>query len=86
MAAATERITKTPGVCGGRACIAGHRVRVLDLVIWHEQQGLSPDEIVSQIPSITLPTFTRVSLTITIIAMKSRKKSTQSARRLTSSV
>lgn len=49
-----ERITKTPGVCGGRACIADHRVRVLDIVIWHEQQGLAPDEIVSQIPSITL--------------------------------
>ena len=50
----SERITKTAGVCGGRACIAGHRVRVLDIVIWHEQQGLTPDEIVSQLPSITL--------------------------------
>lgn len=50
----TERISKTPGVCGGRTCIAGHRVRVLDIVIWHEHQGLTADEIVSQIPSITL--------------------------------
>ncbi len=49
-----ERISKTPGVCGGRTCIAGHRVRVLDIVIWHEHQGLSPDEIVSHIPSLTL--------------------------------
>jgi uncharacterized protein (DUF433 family) len=49
-----ERITKIPGVCGGRTCIAGHRVRVLDIVIWHEHQGLTPDEIVSQIPSIAL--------------------------------
>ena len=54
MAAAVDRITKTPGVCGGRARIAGHRVRVLDIVIWHEQNGWTPDEIVSQIPSITL--------------------------------
>lgn len=54
MAAAVDRITKTPSVCGGSACIAGHRVRVLDIVIWHEQNGWSPDEIVSQIPSITL--------------------------------
>jgi uncharacterized protein (DUF433 family) len=54
MAAATERITKTPGICGGRACIAGHRVRVLDVAIWHEQNGWSPDEIVSHVPSITL--------------------------------
>jgi uncharacterized protein (DUF433 family) len=49
-----DRITRTPGVCGGRACIAGHRVRVLDIVIWHEHQGFSPDEIVSQVPTITL--------------------------------
>jgi uncharacterized protein (DUF433 family) len=48
------RITKTPGVMGGRSCIAGHRVRVLDIVVWHEQHGWTPDEIVSQIPSITL--------------------------------
>jgi uncharacterized protein (DUF433 family) len=55
MAEATkDRITKTPGVCGGKACIAGHRVRVFDIVEWHEHQGMSPDEIVSEIPSITL--------------------------------
>ena len=28
-----QHITKTPGVCGGRACIAGHRVRVADIVV-----------------------------------------------------
>src|SRR5215468_3726183 len=50
----TEHITKTPGVCGGKACIAGHRVRVMDIVIWHEHLGMSADEIVSQIPTITL--------------------------------
>jgi len=54
MAAEVERVTKTPAVCGGRACIAGHRVRVLDVVILHEQNGWSPDEIVSGVPSITL--------------------------------
>lgn len=55
MAASTgDRITKTPDVCGGKACVAGHRVRVLDLVVWHEHQGMTPDEIVSHVPSITL--------------------------------
>jgi uncharacterized protein (DUF433 family) len=49
-----ERIVKTPGVCGGRARIAGHRVRVQDVVVWHEHQGMTPDEIVSHIPTITL--------------------------------
>jgi uncharacterized protein (DUF433 family) len=48
------RITRTPGVCGGRACIAGHRVRVLDIVVWHEHLGMSADDIVSQVPTITL--------------------------------
>lgn len=49
-----ERIIRTPGICGGKACIAGHRVRVLDIVVWHEHQGMTPDEIVSHVPSITL--------------------------------
>jgi uncharacterized protein (DUF433 family) len=49
-----DRITRTPGVCGGKACIAGHRVRVLDVVAWHEHQGMTPDEIVSHVPTITL--------------------------------
>ena len=52
---ATERrIARTPGVCGGKSCIAGHRVRVLDVVVWHEHQGLTPDEIVTHIPSLNL--------------------------------
>lgn len=49
-----NRITRTPDICGGKACIAGHRVRVLDIVVWHEHQGMTPDEIVSHIPTITL--------------------------------
>ncbi len=53
-APAQDRITRTPGVCGGKACIAGHRVRVLDIVVWHEHQGMTPDEIVSHVPTITL--------------------------------
>ncbi len=48
------RIVKTPGVSGGKPRIAGHRVRVQDIVIWHEHQGMTPDEIVSQIPTITV--------------------------------
>jgi uncharacterized protein (DUF433 family) len=52
--AAENRISKTPGICGGKACIAGHRIRVLDVVGWHEHHGLGPDEIVSHYPTITL--------------------------------
>jgi uncharacterized protein (DUF433 family) len=54
MSVITQHITKTPGVCGGRACIAGHRVRVMDVVVLHEWRGLSPEEIVHTYPGITL--------------------------------
>ena len=49
-----EHIEKTPGVCVGRARIAGHSIRVMDIVVWHEIRGYSPDEIVSMFPGITL--------------------------------
>ncbi len=49
----TQHITKTPGVCGGRACIAGHRIRVQDIVVWHEKRGHSVAQIVEMFPGIT---------------------------------
>lgn len=49
-----QHITKTPGICGGRACIAGHSIRVMDIVVWHEKRAMSPEEIVYQFPGITL--------------------------------
>src|SRR5436309_5536185 len=49
-----QHSTKTPGVCGGRACIAGHRIRVMDIVVWHELRGHCPEEIVYNFPGITL--------------------------------
>jgi uncharacterized protein (DUF433 family) len=52
--AVRARITKTPGVCGGKACIAGHRIRVMDVVAWHEMHGMCPDEIVYNFPGITV--------------------------------
>jgi len=48
-----QHIEVTPGTCGGKPRITGHRVRVQDIVVWTEQ-GQSVDEIVSHIPSITL--------------------------------
>jgi len=49
-----QHISKTPGVCGGRACIAGHRIRVVDIVVWHEMRGMAPDQIVDMFPGTTL--------------------------------
>src|SRR4051794_7305634 len=48
------RIVSTPGICGGRPRIEGHRIQVEDVAIWHERMGMSPDEIVSEYPTITL--------------------------------
>src|SRR5438046_6317346 len=48
------RIVSTPGTCGGRPRIDGHRITVEDVAIWHERLAMSPDEIVSAYPSITL--------------------------------
>lgn len=50
----TEHIEMTPGVCGGKPRIAGHRIKVQDIVIWHEKMGMSPDEIVSNYSTINL--------------------------------
>lgn len=50
----SEHIQITPGLCGNKPHIAGHRITVQNVVIWHERLGMSPDEIVFQHPSITL--------------------------------
>ncbi|NEP35587.1 MULTISPECIES: DUF433 domain-containing protein [Moorena] len=50
----SEHIEITPGVCGGKPRIAGHRIRVQDIVICHESMGMSPDEILYRHPSITM--------------------------------
>ena len=49
-----DRILSTPGIRGGKPRIAGHRITVSDVAIWHERLGMSPDEIVSEYPTITL--------------------------------
>jgi uncharacterized protein (DUF433 family) len=50
----TPRIVRTPGTCGGKPRIDGHRIKVEHIAICHERIGMSPDEIVSAHPTITL--------------------------------
>ena len=50
----TEHIQITPGICGGKPRIAGHRITVQNVVVWHERMGMSADEIAASHPSITL--------------------------------
>jgi uncharacterized protein (DUF433 family) len=49
-----DHITSTPGVCGGKPCVAGTRIRVQDVFVWHELQGRSADEIVVDFPQLQL--------------------------------
>ena len=46
-------ITSAPGVCGGKPCIAGHRIRVMDIVLLDEK-GYAPEEIILHYPQLTL--------------------------------
>ncbi len=41
-------IEVTPGVSGGKPRIAGHRITVQNIVIWHERIGKSADEIAAE--------------------------------------
>ena len=40
-----RHIEITPDVAGGKPRIAGHRITVQNIVIWHERMGKTADEI-----------------------------------------
>jgi uncharacterized protein (DUF433 family) len=44
----SNHIEITPGTCGGRPRIAGHRITVQNIAIWHERMGMSADEIATE--------------------------------------
>jgi uncharacterized protein (DUF433 family) len=50
----TEHIVSRPEVCGGKPCIARARIRVQDIYVWHELQGISADEIASRFEHVTM--------------------------------
>ena len=43
-----QHIETTPGICGGKPRIAGHRITVQNIAIWHDRLGRSADEIASE--------------------------------------
>jgi len=46
-----RRITQTPGVCGGRPCIRGMRIRVAD-VLEMLGNGVAAEEILADFPDL----------------------------------
>jgi uncharacterized protein (DUF433 family) len=49
-----EHIVRTPDTCGGKPRIAGSRIQVKHVVVMHERQRMTPEEIVSEYPHLTL--------------------------------
>lgn len=43
-----QHIEITPEIAGGKPRIAGHRITVQNVVIWHERMGQTPDEIATE--------------------------------------
>lgn len=43
-----------PDKCGGKPCVAGTRIRVWDIHVWHNLRGQSPEEIIAQFPQLSL--------------------------------
>lgn len=39
---------------GLKACIAGTRISVADIYVWHELLGMSPDQIAESYPGLTV--------------------------------
>lgn len=50
----TTHIESRPDKCGGKPCIAGTRIRVHDIYVWHVLDGLSPVEILAEKPELSL--------------------------------
>ncbi len=53
MPATIDRITKTQRVCGGDACIRGHRIPVW-LLVGYRQLGKSDADLLRDYPSLSL--------------------------------
>lgn len=53
MAEVSERITVDPEQCGGRPCIRGMRIRVIDILDLLSN-GLSPEQILEEMPDLEL--------------------------------
>jgi uncharacterized protein (DUF433 family) len=51
MADLADRITMNPKQCGGRPCVRGRRIRVVD-VLDLLASGLTPEEVLRELPDL----------------------------------
>ncbi len=57
-------ITKDPEVCGGKACIDGTRIRVMDIVCLQEE-GYTPEQMLSAFATATPLRLSQVHAALT---------------------
>ena len=43
-----DHIEITPNICGGKPRIAGHRITVQQVAVWHDRMSKSADEIATE--------------------------------------
>jgi uncharacterized protein (DUF433 family) len=51
---AVQHIEIDPAKCGGKPCIAGTRIRVWDIHVWHNLRGQTPEQIITEFPQLSL--------------------------------
>jgi uncharacterized protein (DUF433 family) len=49
-----DQIEIVEGAGGPKPRLAGTRIRVVDIAVWHEKQGMSAAQIVQEYPQLTL--------------------------------
>jgi uncharacterized protein (DUF433 family) len=57
MAEKSDRITINSDQCGGRPCIRGMRIRVVDILDLYAA-GLSPEQILAEMPDLEMEDLT----------------------------
>ena len=50
----SSHIERDTNRCGGKPCVAGTRVRVWDIHIWHDLGGQSPEQIAAAYPQVSV--------------------------------
>lgn len=55
------RIEVDPSICGGQPRIAGRRIRVQDVAVWHEQMGLTASQIETEYNLTPAETYAALS-------------------------
>ena len=53
LATIQEHVEATPGICGGKPRVAGHRIRVADIAVLHQRRGMSAERIAEHYPSLS---------------------------------